>query len=289
MAGGIDWFRWHHGCVTDPKFQLVARRAGCRLSDVIAVWAFILEKASAAEFRSNFGEIDAEAVDCLFGLDDGTTDRILAEFDARTLTAEGYVVNWDKRQPKREREDDTAAERKRRQRAKATENDTPDNATQGDVTPCHATSRQKTPRGEESREEVIPEEANASSSSPAEPPTAKRGEVPCPYSEIIAVYHELLPMLPAVRIVTEKRKREMRKRWAWVLSSRKPNGERRATSADQAISWFRDYFGRCADDAFITGQTPRGRGHEGWEADLSYVLRDDCLVRIAEKTGRAAA
>lgn len=37
MAGGIEWFRWHHGSVTDPKFQLVARRSGARLSDVLAV------------------------------------------------------------------------------------------------------------------------------------------------------------------------------------------------------------------------------------------------------------
>lgn len=27
MAGGIDWFRWHHGSVTDPKLQLVAGNA----------------------------------------------------------------------------------------------------------------------------------------------------------------------------------------------------------------------------------------------------------------------
>ncbi len=47
MAGGIDWFRWHHGSVTDPKFQLVAHRAGVRLGDVMVVWAFVLENASA--------------------------------------------------------------------------------------------------------------------------------------------------------------------------------------------------------------------------------------------------
>lgn len=96
-------------------------------------------------------------------------------------------------------------------------------------------------------------------------------------------------MLPHVRIVTEKRKREMRKRWGWVLSSRKPNGERRATNADEALAWFRDYFGRCAADSFVNGEAPRGKGHEGWEADISFVMRDDCLVKIAEKTGRAAA
>jgi len=43
---GMDWFRWHHGSVTDPKFQLVARKTKSRVADVIAVWAFILETAS---------------------------------------------------------------------------------------------------------------------------------------------------------------------------------------------------------------------------------------------------
>ncbi len=36
MAGGIDWFRWHHGSVTDPKFQLIAK-ADRSLSDWEAV------------------------------------------------------------------------------------------------------------------------------------------------------------------------------------------------------------------------------------------------------------
>jgi hypothetical protein len=286
MAGGIDWFRWHHGSVTDPKFQLVARKAGVRLPDVLAVWAFLLEKASAADERGTFGDIDHEAVDCLFGLDDGATALILEQMGARGLTDGQRIAAWEKRQPKRERDTDSSAERTRayRERQKRQGDDS-----ENHVTPCDATEHQKNAREEKSREEQVSEEANASSSSPAEPTTAKRGEVPCPYAEIIAAYHELLPMLPSVRIVTEKRKREMRKLWGWVLSSRKPNGDRRATSADEAIRWFREYFARCADDAFITGQTPRGKGHEGWEADLSYLLREDCLVRIAEKTGRAAA
>jgi hypothetical protein len=52
------------------------------------------------------------------------------------------------------------------------------------------------------------------------------------------------------------------------------------------MAWFRDYFARCAADPFINGTAPRGKGHEGWEADISYLMRDDCLVRIAEKTPR---
>lgn len=167
MAGGIDWFRWHHGSVTDPKFQLVARKAGVRLPDVLAVWAFVLEKASASDERGNFGEIDCEAVDCLFGLDDGQTALILEHMGARGLVRESQIAAWDKRQPKRERDDPGATDRKRNQRARDAANtgqDTPQTADDGHVTPCHATSRQKTPRGEERREEEKREEKDTSSS-----------------------------------------------------------------------------------------------------------------------------
>lgn len=151
MAGGIDWFRWHHGSVTDPKFQLVARRSGASLPDVLAVWAYLLEKASAAEFRGCFGEIDCEAVDCLFGFDDGTTDAILAQMVDRSLIADEFVVAWDKRQPKRERDSDNSTERVRAFRQK-----------QSHETPCNATKRQETPREEKSREEERREESKAS-------------------------------------------------------------------------------------------------------------------------------
>lgn len=118
MASGIDWFRWHHGSVTDPKFKLVARRAGVSLPDVIAVWAFVLEKASAAEDRGSFGELDCEAIDCLFGIDDGKTAAILEQMGIRGLVDGGRITAWEKRQPKREREDTTAAERQANKRAR---------------------------------------------------------------------------------------------------------------------------------------------------------------------------
>lgn len=152
MAGGIDWFRWHHGSVTDPKFQLVARKAGVGLPDVIAVWAFVLEKASASEDRGSFGDLDHEAIDCLFCLDDGKTLSILEQMEVRGLVADGRITAWDKRQPKREREDDVSTNRVRefRERQKAQTE-----ATKRDETPRNANETQETPRGEERREEEI--------------------------------------------------------------------------------------------------------------------------------------
>lgn len=172
MAGGIDWFRWHHGSVTDPKFQLVARKAGTRLGDVIAVWAFVLEKASADMERGTIGLLDMETIDFLLGAEEGTAARILDAMTARGLITGNRIARWEERQPKREREEDpTAAERKRRQREieAAVRHGTPEETTSGDVTPSHAKSRQKKPRGEESREE----EKNPSGSLASDKPTPR--------------------------------------------------------------------------------------------------------------------
>lgn len=159
MAGGIDWFRWHHGSVTDPKFQLVARKSKQALASVIAVWAFVLEQASASEERGTFGSIDGEAIDCLLGLEDGATGAILAAMGERGLVEDGFVSAWEKRQPKRERTDNTSTERSRAYRAKQHQAQQSDDEQRhatpeiDDATPCNATQHQKKPRGEESREE----------------------------------------------------------------------------------------------------------------------------------------
>lgn len=156
MAGGIEWFRWHHGSVTDPKFQLVAKKSKSSLPEVLSVWAFILEAASSAHDRGHFGEIDCDSVDCLFGMDDGKTAAILTHMQERGLIADNCVCNWSKRQPKRE--DDTSAERKRRQRERDHENELANSVTNTEsrnVTQCHADVTHGHDRGEESREEGI--------------------------------------------------------------------------------------------------------------------------------------
>lgn len=138
MAGGIDWFRWHHGAVTDPKFQLVAKKSGASVAEVIAVWATILEAASQAEERGSF-DLDLDAIDCALGMQEGKAQAIIKEMHTRDLVSNGRVKSWDKRQPKREREDNTNADRQAAFRERKRQ-----------VTPSNATSHQKTPRVEKS-------------------------------------------------------------------------------------------------------------------------------------------
>jgi len=165
---GMDWFRWHHGSVTDPKFQLVARKTKSRVADVIAVWAFILESASQSDDRGAHGDLDFESIDCALGLDDGQALAIhAAMIDRAIVTSEGRVAAWERRQPKREREDDNSTERSKALRMRRRQSEpgdteqhqaTPESANCNHATPCNAMQRHATPRVEESREDKRREE-----------------------------------------------------------------------------------------------------------------------------------
>jgi hypothetical protein len=51
--------------------------------------------------------------------------------------------------------------------------------------------------------------------------------IPCHYQSIVDLYHDKLPDLPRIKLMTDARQRALRKVWTWVLRSTKPNGERR--------------------------------------------------------------
>lgn len=271
MAGGIDWFRWHHGSVTDPKFQLVARKAGVGLPDVIAVWAFVLEKASASEDRGSFGDLDHEAIDCLFCLDDGKTLSILEQMEVRGLVADGRITAWDKRQPKREREDDVSTNRVRefRERQKAQTE-----AMKRDETPRNANETQETPRGEERREE---EEdmaktgcADLSPSSPADANSVQTSPLvdECPQQAIVALFHECVPTARRVRDWTPSRAALLRTRW-------------REDRRRQNLDWWRRFFCYVGESPFLTGRsnTP---GRRPFELGLEWLLKPENFAKVRE-------
>lgn len=163
---GMDWFRWHHGSVTDPKFQLVARKAGCSVAEIIGVWATLLEAASMADVRGCHGVLDFEALDCSLGLDDGKAEEIYTLMTARGMVdAETKTISsWAKRQPVREREDDKITERvkafreKKRQEAQSNASETPCNASE---TPCNAKKRLEESREDKSNTPIPPKGADA--------------------------------------------------------------------------------------------------------------------------------
>lgn len=173
----MDWLRWWHGTVTDPKFQRVARMAGGSVGQVIAVWACLLERASsvtpgdakvtqgdAKVTRGSVTGFDCADHDVLLGFEDGTCEKVLAALVDRGLIVDGRIARWEERQPKRE-DSSTARTREYRERKKQGET-----VTTGDagVTPGDAP--------EESRGD----KSNTPSSPPGDEPKPRAKATPKP-------------------------------------------------------------------------------------------------------------
>lgn len=143
----MDWFRWWHGSVTDPKLQRVARMAGATVGEVIAVWACVLERASsvttgdagvtpgdAPVTRGDVAGFDCDDHDVHLGFAEGTTGKIFAALAERGLIVDGRIARWDERQQKRE-DSSTVRTREYRERKRAAQTVTPGDApvTPGDA------------------------------------------------------------------------------------------------------------------------------------------------------------
>jgi hypothetical protein len=111
----------------------------------------------------------------------------------------------------------------------------------------------------------------------------------CKTQAIVDLYHEVLPDLPAVRLMSDSRKRALSKLWRWALTTTKPDGSRRATDAEGALAWFGDYFNRTRDNDFLMGRGQKSPGHEGWRCDLDFLLTEKGMKHVIEKTAEVAA
>jgi hypothetical protein len=121
-------------------------------------------------------------------------------------------------------------------------------------------------------------------------PTASSADKlpPCHPQSVIDLYHEALPELPAVRLMTDKRRKAIGGFWRWVLTSKKPDDTRRAQTSDQALTWIRAYFDRARENDFLMGRTQRGGEHANWQCDLDFLMTDRGMKHVIEKTKEPA-
>lgn len=161
----MEWFRWYHGAISDPKWALVARRSKQTVGVVVAVWAALLEHASQNDERGSIEGFDCESIDAHFGFSDGATEAVcnamkrnVTQCNTATVTncytiENSKIVGWNKRQPKRE-DDSSARVRAHREKEKHVKSQqVSENVTQcnAGVTQCNARTEQN--RAEQSREE----------------------------------------------------------------------------------------------------------------------------------------
>lgn len=100
----MHWFRWYHGTANDSKLRRIATHADTSVANVVAVWAMLLESASENSERGMIGSWDADDVAFTLGISVDIIVCITAAMDGKLLSGQ-RVMNWSKRQPKREKPD----------------------------------------------------------------------------------------------------------------------------------------------------------------------------------------
>lgn len=151
----MDWFRLHHGTCTDPKWRIVCKRSGQPAAIVIAVWLAMLERASQSTPRGSIAGWSDDDMALILDIDSTQVLAVREAMQGKTLEGDA-VVNWDRRQPKRE---DGSAERAKAWRER---NRTQPNATERTA---NAIDRTRTPDREIEREKENITEAKASGAS----------------------------------------------------------------------------------------------------------------------------
>lgn len=150
-----DWFRSWHGAPTDPKWLAVARKAQVAPAFVVAVAWGLMDRASQHADRGSIAGYDADAMGAFLGCEEAQIEAIVQVMRERKIIEGERLCAWEKRQPKREREDDsTSRVREHRMReAAAIAQSAP--AKERHVTPRNANEPTETPREDKIRVEDI--------------------------------------------------------------------------------------------------------------------------------------
>lgn len=85
-----------------------------------------------------------------------------------------------------------------------------------------------------------------------------------PYQDFVSLYHECLPELPRVQLLTEKRKKAIKARW-------------NTSEKTKSLDWWREYFLVCKSNPFLMGNNDRN-----WRADFDFLITESKFAKIVE-------
>jgi hypothetical protein len=102
-----------------------------------------------------------------------------------------------------------------------------------------------------------------------------KGPPPCPFVEIVAAYHEILPTCRRVVDLNPKRQEHMRARWRQVWA------EERFDTAT-GIAFFRRFFQTVSRSKFLTGRTNAAPGRNPFKASLPWLMNPENFLKVIE-------
>jgi len=93
------WYKVFSGATQDTKLAVVAKRAGYRRGEVLAVWMTLLDHASTAQPRGSVAQIDAEEIAALLDCDAMAVESVLTTLrEKQLILPDGMIKNWRQHQ-----------------------------------------------------------------------------------------------------------------------------------------------------------------------------------------------
>lgn len=139
------------------------------------------------------------------------------------------------------------------------------------VTECHAGGdtvsggRVTQCQGEGDTVSGKPPENHNLEPNPPNPPKGGQKVDTIPYQQIIESYKTHCTNLKGFKVLTDKRKRQIKKLW-------------NLSSIHQTIAFWDSYFAACNTDPFYQGVNDRN-----WQADIEYLTRPEVFAKNIEK------
>jgi uncharacterized protein YdaU (DUF1376 family) len=111
------------------------------------------------------------------------------------------------------------------------------------------------------------------------PTSSGKPDLPvCPHLELIDLFGKACPDLPQPKpeLWSGKSADHMRARWKWVLTASRRNGERYATTREQALDWFGRFFAYVSKSDFLMGRS----GDFG--CSLQWLLKAENFAKVVQ-------
>ena len=94
----------------------------------------------------------------------------------------------------------------------------------------------------------------------------RKSDEGCPYQKILDIYHETLPELPKVIVLTADRKAMLRQRW----------------KEEPKLEDWRTYFESVKRSKFLTGKAQPANGKPPFLADLEWLIKPANVAKVIE-------
>lgn len=265
----MQWFRMYAEAVDDEKLRLLAFEDR---------WHFValLCCKSTGVLDGDDADLRRRKVAVKLGLDFRELDEVARRLEeVGLICAETFQpLAWDNRQFVSDH-DPTARDRLKKYREKKKLESATDMKRVA-VPLLQRTCNGNETRSEQNRTEAETEKAISSESADSAAPAGKgKGPPPCPYDAIVDAYHETLPVLSRVVMLTPARKAHISARWREVWDDER---------FEQAggVDLFRGYFRRVASSRFLTGKVNGANGKPPFKADLEWLMKPGNFAKVLE-------